>query len=60
MSTQTVDRSDPGFPRGNTDALVWAEYFMELFGDRRDEIDTGLMIGWFANAIETGRMEGQR
>lgn len=34
-----------------TDALVWAEEFMKNFGDRLNEIDTGLMIGWFANAF---------
>ena len=39
-----------------TDAREWAEQFMLLFADRRDQIDHGLMLTWFANAIETGRM----
>lgn len=42
-----------------TDGQKWAQEFMRLFGDRRDEIDEGLMIGWFANAIETGRRAGE-
>lgn len=33
------------------DAVVWAKEFMRIFGDRRDDIDEGLMISWFANAI---------
>jgi hypothetical protein len=47
-----------------TDARVWAEEFCKRFGvvklnesflfsDNSDQI--GLMIGWFANAIEAGR-----
>lgn len=38
-----------------TDASVWTDEFMTEFGDRKDDIDWGLMVGWFANAIETGR-----
>jgi hypothetical protein len=38
-----------------TDARKWAQEFMREFGDRKAEIDEGLMIAWFANAIETGR-----
>ena len=34
-----------------TDARVWAEEFAKVCPD----VDQGLMIGWFANAIETGR-----
>lgn len=46
---------------GTTDAMVWAETFVDLF---RNEIiggptaDVGLIVGWFANAIETGRSFG--
>lgn len=36
------------------DAQVWAKEFMSLFADRKEEIDEGLMIAWFANAIMTG------
>lgn len=36
------------------DASVWAEEFIRIFAHRRDEIDEGLMIGWFANSIMTG------
>lgn len=39
---------------GTTDAEVWASEFCRL----HPEIDKGLMIGWFANAIETGRTHG--
>jgi len=38
-----------------TDALVWAEEFVRIHGG-----DEGLMISWFANAIEVGRSAGQR
>lgn len=36
------------------DAKVWAEEFMRIFGQKLSEIDEGLMIGWFANAIMCG------
>lgn len=41
-----------------TDAQVWAQEFLRLFGERRDDLDEGLMVSWFANAIETGRSAG--
>jgi hypothetical protein len=42
------------------DAMVWAEEFIRLFGDRRDEIDEGLMVAWFANAMAAQVMASQR
>jgi hypothetical protein len=42
-----------------TDASVWASEFMRMFSQRLNEIDEGLMIAWFANAIETGRDAGK-
>lgn len=45
---------------GQMDAMVWAETFMRMFGGRRERIDMDLMLGWFANAIETGRSEASR
>jgi hypothetical protein len=42
-----------------TDAAVWTDRFFELHGDRLADIDWGLMISWFANAIETGRSFGE-
>lgn len=48
-----------------TDAMRWAEEFCKLFGvykvneveaDNSDQI--GLMVTWFANAIEAGRDAG--
>lgn len=47
-------------PLATMDAKVWAEEFMRLFGDKRQEIDEGLMIAWFANAIMRGYDEGVR
>jgi hypothetical protein len=38
-----------------TDAAVWAHEFVTLF----PEADEGLMISWFANAIEVGRSAGR-
>lgn len=37
-----------------TDAAVWTDAFIERFGDGPCP-DWGTMVGWFANAIETGR-----
>jgi len=33
---------------------------MLLFGNKKDEIDEGLMIGWFANSIMAGFDAGIR
>jgi hypothetical protein len=38
----------------STDAKVWAEAFMKVM-QSGVQIDEGLMITWFANAIETGK-----
>lgn len=42
-----------------TDAVVWAEEFMKIVRAKWNgtnlPINEGFMIGWFANAIETGR-----
>lgn len=38
--------------RSTTDASVWAEEFAKVCPN----VDQGLMIGWFANAIETTKM----
>ncbi len=54
---------------GDTDARHWAERFASMFDVRRladighrgihEPLDTeGLMLTWFAAAIETGRMAG--
>lgn len=45
---------------GSPDAKVWAEEFMAEFGDRREDIDEGLMIGWFANAMAVGEQGGRQ
>ena len=43
-----------------TDAAVWAEEFMNIANKLEIKgIDEGWMIGWFANAIETGRQFGR-
>lgn len=36
------------------DASIWAKEFMSIFGNRKQDIDEDLMLGWFANAIMTG------
>lgn len=41
-----------------TDAMVWAEEFMKNFGDKLDQIDEGLMVGWFANAMAAQERKG--
>lgn len=47
-----------------TNARAWAQVFCDRFRIAREEggwVDDpeALMIGWFANAIETGRMAGR-
>lgn len=34
-----------------TDAVAWADAFMELWGDRASDIDRDTMVGWFVNAM---------
>lgn len=41
---------DPNWPFGEPDAMVWAEAFVAK-GFTFDQIDVGLMVGWFANAM---------
>ncbi len=47
-----------------TDAMVWAEEFCRAFSlydeDGVIEDKEGLILGWFANAIEVGREAGRR
>ena len=40
--TKDIDKS-------NIDAAYWADNFMARFRDRKQDIDAGLMLGWFAN-----------
>lgn len=62
--------SDPTHKlHATTDARVWADEFCNLFtviprSDEQtpfesDNDELGLMIGWFANAIEVGRDAGR-
>lgn len=47
--------------QNSTNAALWAENFVRIIRAHCatvDKIDEGFMIGWFANAIETGRMAG--
>lgn len=39
---------------GTMDGKLWADEFMRIFGDRKQDIDAGLMLGWFCNAIMVG------
>lgn len=42
----------------STDAYRWAQSFMSMISKgyfTKEEIDEGLMIGWFANAIEIAK-----
>lgn len=43
-------KARPDLPFPTTDASKWAREFVRLFGG-----DEGLMLAWFANAIEHGR-----
>lgn len=50
----------PAALMNNTDARDWAAAFMAIQRNRdRVHVDEGLMLGWFANAIEVGRDVGR-
>lgn len=51
---------DDNDPSQSFDATVWAKNFMNIFGDRRQDIDEALMLTWFANAIMRGWDEHAR
>lgn len=40
--------------QGEFDAVVWAREFLHIIVEPKIEIDEGLMIGWFSNAIMAG------
>lgn len=42
------------------DGKKWADAFMQLWGSRMTEVDHGLMLGWFCNAIMAGYDEATR
>ncbi len=46
--------TDPRSLTETTDAAVWAEEFLAVM-DAGATVDFGLMVGWFANAIETAK-----
>lgn len=48
------------WPLQSCDARDWAQAFMRRFGERLHEIDEGLMITWFANALMCGFDEHAR
>lgn len=54
MSTEV----DENALRATTDAAVWARAFLRVVHDLDGDFDEGFVIGWFANAIETGRAAG--
>lgn len=43
-----------------TDGAVWAKEFCDVAKRNGADLDEGWVIGWFANAIETGRTHGQK
>lgn len=44
-----------------TDGMEWAKEFCRLYNSKPNfTIDEGLMVAWFANAIEVGRQEGKK
>lgn len=48
--------SDSNYPFGDPDASKWADEFMRLLGMGVLRFSHDTMLGWFANAIETGYM----
>ena len=61
LEIQKVNVVDEKKLIGNMDARVWAEEFVRLINSSSGiDIDEGLMIGWFANAIMTGHDSGKK
>lgn len=56
-AVETCDDESPAafLARLGTDGQVWAREFVARHGG-----DEGLMLSWFANAIEAGRSAGLR
>jgi hypothetical protein len=53
-----IQSSNPFDLFETTNAAKWATDFVERFAGRtvqEGDVDFGVMVGWFANAIETGR-----
>lgn len=48
------------FDTSLTDALYWAEKFMQTVREHNLEITEEVMLGWFANAIMAGYDEARR
>lgn len=48
------------FDTSLTDALYWAEKFMQTVRELNLEITEEVMLGWFANAIMAGYDEARR
>lgn len=49
----------PGYPFGEWDAMAWADEYIRIITENPDiDIDEGLMVGWFANALMTGHQRG--
>jgi len=42
------------------DGQKWAQEFIKLFEDKKEEIDESLMITWFCNSIIAGFDEANR
>lgn len=55
LSDRGKESSADMLARIGTDAQLWARAFLAMDFDP-DSIDEGLLIGWFANAIEAGRI----
>jgi hypothetical protein len=57
-----MDRLKDSELLSTTDGQVWAQQFNLIFAELHEgtTLDEGWLIGWFANAIETGRAAGQR
>lgn len=46
-----------------TSGEIWAEEFAKVARDRKDQADLfdhDFLVGWFANAIQTGKYAGER
>lgn len=57
----TKETKNLNYLLGTTDAQKWAEEFATVVKDKEGfGLDDGLLLTWFANAIETGRMAAEK
>lgn len=53
-----VENSSEMLQRMGTDGSKWAEEFIKMWSEKKQDIDEDLMLGWFCNSIMAGYDKG--